>query len=191
METNNIDNELELEDFGIDVKKDILSILNDCPTLVRLGEKEYMVKNMRYYSLFRICQLAIKMKENEEIDDDNRIITAMCTDLDAMCEIVAIILCNHLFTSEGNKVNGFDEYKSRNDLIVDKMKMRVMESTFDVGQWAAIIIGALKSIDLSGFFLLRKSVSTLTDSLLMRKRKSAETASRFMEALSLQTQVTS
>ena len=191
METNNIDNELELEDFGIDVKKDILSILNDCPSLVRLGEKEYMIKNMRYYSLFRICQLAIKMKENEEIDDDNRIITAMCTDLDAMCEIVAIILCNHLFTSEGNKVNGFDEYKSRNDLIVDKMKMRVMESTFDVGQWAAIIIGALKSIDLSGFFLLKKSVSTLTDSLLMRKRKSAETASRFMEALSLQTQVTS
>lgn len=191
METNNIDNELELEDFGIDVKKDILSILNDCPSLVHLGEKEYMVKNMRYYSLFRICQLAIKMKENEKIDDDNKLATAMCTDLDAMCEIVAIILCNHLFTSDGNKVNGFDEYKSRNDIIVDKMKIRVMESTFDVGQWAAIIIGALKSIDLSGFFLLRKSVSSLTDSLLMRKKKSTETASQFMEALSLQTPQTS
>lgn len=181
----------ELKDFGLDVKKDIVSILNDCPSLVRLGEKEFAVKNMRYYSLFRICRLAITMKENEEMDDDNKLVTALCTDLDAMCEIVAIILCNHLFTSDGDKLNDFGEYMSRNDRLINKAKMFVMESTYDVGQWAAVILGAIKSIDLSGFFLLKKSVSTLTDSLLTRKKKSAETASQFMEALSLQMQATS
>jgi hypothetical protein len=80
---------------------------------------------------------------------------------------------------------------SRNDKMVAMMKAKVMNSTFDTNQWAAIILGAIKSIDLSGFFLLKKSVSTLTDSLLMRKKKSEETASQFMEALSLQTQATS
>ena len=79
----------------------------------------------------------------------------------------------------------------KNDRMIRQMKTKVMNSTFDANQWAAIILGAIQSIDLSAFFLLKKSVSTLTDSLLMRKRKSMETASQFMEALSLRTQQTS
>ena len=187
-ETNN--NESELHDFSIDVKRDILDIINDAPSLVKLGDKEYRVKDMRYYSLYRICRLVMEMKKADEtLDDDNKIIMALCTDLDAMCEIMAIILCNHLFTPDG--VDDDESAKSRNDKLISKMKMKVMNSTFEVNQWAAIILGAIQSIDLSGFFLLKKSVSTLTDSLLMRKKKSVETASQFMEALSLQTRPTS
>ena len=176
----------EMQDFPIDIKRNILDIISDCPSLVKLGDKEYTVKNMRYYSLYRICRLVMDMrKADESLDTDNKVIMALCTDLDAMCEIMAIVLCNHLFTPDG------DNTDERNDAYIRKMKMVVMNSTFDTNQWAAIIIGAIKSIDLSGFFLLKKSVSTLTDSLLMRKKKSEETASLFMEALSLQTQQTS
>lgn len=182
----------ELQDFPIDIKREMVDILNDCPSLVRLGNKEYRVENMRYYSLYRICRLVTDMyKADENLSDDNKIITALCTDLDAMCEIVGIILCNHLFTPEGNKVETFEDIQTKNDYYVSVMKARVMQSTFDPNQWAAIILGALKSIDLSGFFLLKKSVSTLTSSLLTRKKKSMEIASQFMEALSLQTQQTS
>lgn len=181
----------ELRDFPIDVKRDILDIINDTPSLVRLGNKEYRVQNMRYYSLYRICKLVTDMhKADESLDTDNKIITALCTDLDAMCEIVAIVLVNHLFTPDGAKVS-FKETMSRNDRYVGVMKAKVMNSTFDTNQWAAIILGAIKSIDLSGFFLLKKSVNMLTDSLLTRKKKSMETASQFMEALSLQMQPTS
>ena len=186
-------NEDGFNDFPIDVKKDIVATINDSPSLVKLGEKEYIVKNMRYYSVYRICKLALDMKQADEtLDDDNKLVTALCTDLDAMCEIMAIVLCNHLFTPEGIKsYDDVDSTMSRNDKLIKVMKSKVMNSTFDIGQWAAIIIGALKSIDLSGFFLLKKSASMLTDSLLMRKRKSMETASQFMEALSLRTQQTS
>ena len=161
------------------------------PASVTYNGKEYAVKNMRYYSLYRICNLAIKMKEEEDIKDDSKVLSALCTDLDAMCEIVAIILCNHLFTSDGNRLETFGEVKTRNAKMIDVMKARVMQSTFDTGQWAAIIIGAIKSIDLSGFFLLKKSVSVLTDSLMERKMKAVETASQFMEAQSLVTQAIS
>ena len=182
----------ELKDFTLEIKRDIVSIINDSPSLVRLGEKEYAVKDMRYYSLFRICRLVMNMKEADvSLDTDNKIITALCTDLDAMCEIVAIVLCNHMFTADGETFENADSLMTRNDKLVSKMKAKVMNSTFDTNQWAAIILGAIKSIDLSGFFLLRKSVNTLTDSLLMRKKKSEETASRFMEALSLRMQATS
>ena len=184
-EDNLQEEESELQDFPIDIKRDILDIINDTPSLVKLGDKEYRVQNMRYYSLYRICKLVMDMrKADETLDNDNAIITALCTDLDAMCEIMAIVLCNHLFTPEGNA----DE---RNDNLIKTMKMKVMNSTYDTNQWAAIILGAIQSIDLSGFFLLKKSVSTLTDSLMMRKKKSMEIASRFMEALSLQTPPTS
>lgn len=181
----------ELHDFSIEIKKDITDIILDSPTIVKLGDTEYTTKNMRYYSVYRIARLCMEMKEADAlmVDDDNKIVTALCTDLDAMCEIMAIILCNHYFTPDG--VQDEDEAKTRNEKWISRMKMKVMNSTFDTNQWAAIIIGAIKSIDLSAFFLLKKSVSMATDSLLMRKKKSAETASQFMEALSLQMPQTS
>ena len=183
----------EFNDFPIDIKRDIVDIINDTPSLVTLGDREYRVKNMRYYSLYRICRLVMDMRQaDQSLDDDNKVIMALCTDLDAMCEIMAIILCNHLFTPDKIKTyDDVDEVMSHNDKLVSVMKAKVMNSTFDTNQWAAIILGAIKSIDLSGFFLLRKSVSTLTDSLLTRKKKSEETASQFMEALSLRTPQTS
>ena len=178
--------DIELKDFPIDVKRDILDIINDTPSLVRLGDKEYRVQNMRYYSLYRICKLVTDMhKADKDLNTDAKIITALCTDLDAMCEIVAIILVNHLFTPDGAKIP-WESLRSKNDYYISVMKAKVMNSTFDTGQWASIILGAIKSIDLSGFFLLKKSVNMLTDSLLTRKKKSMETASQFMEALSLQ-----
>jgi len=193
MNENNTTTELQGQDFPIDVKRDIVDIINDTPSLVRLGDKDYVVKGMRFYSVFRICRLALDMKQADEtLDDDNKLVTALCTDLDAMCEIMAIILCNHLFTPEG--VKSYDDVEStmsRNDKLIQVMKMKVMNSTFEANQWAAIILGAIKSIDLSAFFLLKKSVSMATDSLLMRKKKSTEIASQFMEALSLQTHQTS
>ena len=116
-EDNLQEEESELQDFPIDIKRDILDIINDTPSLVKLGDKEYRVQNMRYYSLYRICKLVMDMrKADETLDDDNAIITALCTDLDAMCEIMAIVLCNHLFTPEGNA----DE---RNDNLIKTMKM--------------------------------------------------------------------
>ena len=182
-----------LQDFPIDIKRDIVNILNDTPSLVRLGDTEYRVKNMRYYSLYRICKLVMDMREGDkDLNDDNKVIMALCTDLDAMCEIMAIILCNHLFTPDD--LHGYEDVESvmsRNDKLIEVMKAKVMNSTFDTNQWAAIILGAIKSIDLGGFFLLRKSVSTLTDSLLTRKKKSEETALQFMEALSLRMPQTS
>lgn len=182
-----------LPEFSTEVKKDILDIINDSPSLVVLGEKEYRVKGMRYYSLYRISRLAMDMiQADETLDDDNKVITALCTDLDAMCEIMAIILCNHLFKPDDVKdYEDVEETKSRNDKMIEVMKMKVMNSTFDTNQWAAIILGAIKSIDLSGFFLLRKSVNTLTNSLLTRKKKSEEIASLFTEAQSLVTPATS
>ena len=181
----------ELQDFTLDAKRTMLDIINDSPTIVKVGEREYAVKNLRMYSFNKICALATKMKMSDaSIDEDNKILMALCTDLDAMCEIMAIILCNHLFTAKGENIE-FGDFESHNDKLISIMKTKIMESEFDINEWANIILSAIKSCDLAGFFLLKKSVSMVTDSHLMRKKKSAEIASQFTEALSLQTQPTS
>lgn len=181
----------EIQDFSLDVKRDIIDIINDSPSLVKLGDAEYRVKNMRYYSIYRISRLCLDMKREDSLmtDDDNHIVTALCTDLDAMCEIMAIILCNHRFTPEG--VNDEEEAEQRNERMISQMKMKIMNSTYEPNQWAAIILGAIKSVDLNAFFLLKKSVSMATDSLMKRKKNAEETVSQYMEALSLQTHPTS
>lgn len=182
---------MAMPDFPIDVKRDIVDILIDSPTIVHLGGKEYKVKNLRMYSISRIMKLCLDMKQADAlmVDDDNKIVTALCTDLDAMCEIMAIILCNHLFTADGAMTD--IEGKSRNEHYISVMKNKVLNSTYEPNEWSAIILGAIKSIDLYTFFLHKKLVSMATDSHLTRKKKSEETASRFMEALSLRTQPTS
>ena len=185
------DAKLKLEDFPIDIKRDIVDIINDTPSLVKLGDNEYTIKDMRYYSVFRICRLTLAMRDaDKDIDSDSKVLMALCTDFDAMCEIMAIVLCNHLFTPEGDNPT-WDSARTKNDYYISVMKAKVMNSTFEINQWAAIVLGAIKSIDLSAFFLLKKSVNTLSDSLLMRKKKSVETASQFMEAQSLRMQQTS
>ena len=185
------DAKLELEDFPIDIKRDIVDIINDTPSLVKLGDNEYTIKDMRYYSVFRICRLTLAMRDaDKDIDSDSKVLMALCTDFDAMCEIMAIVLCNHLFTPEGDNPT-WDSARTKNDYYISVMKAKVMNSTFEINQWAAIVLGAIKSIDLSAFFLLKKSVNTLSDSLLMRKKKSVETASQFMDAQSLRMQQTS
>ena len=181
------------EEFSLETQRDLVDIINDSPSLMKIGDKEYVVKNMRYYALYRICKLATEMKKaDESLDTGDKLIKALCVDLDAMCEMMAIVLCNHMFVPDDVKdYESAENAMSRNDKLVRMMKVKVMNSTFDQNQWAAIVIAAIKSIDLGGFFFLKKSVSTLTDSILMRKKKSVETASLFMEAQSLQTQVTS
>ena len=128
MKKNNkkeVEEEPLVKDFPIDIKRDIIDIINDTPSLVMLGDKEYKVKNMRYYSLYRICRLVMDMrKADEDLSDDNKVIMALCTDLDAMCEIMAIVLCNHLFTPDDlHNYDDVDEIMSRNDKLVQVMKI--------------------------------------------------------------------
>jgi hypothetical protein len=80
---------------------------------------------------------------------------------------------------------------SRNDKMISIMKAKIMNSPYKANEWSSIVIAAIKSVDFNAFFLIKKLVNTLTDSFLTRKKKSEETASQFMEALSLQTHQTS
>ena len=166
----------EEEEFNIpdELKKEIIDIMNDTPDLKKIGDKDYRVYNLRMYSLNRIIKLGLDLcKSDETVTDDSKMIFALCTDLDRGCEIMAIVLCNHLFKPENVDINNIDATETYNDLLIRYMKAKILNSTFDTNQWSAIILGAIKSIDLSQVFTLLVLVKQYTVSLT-KTRTTAE-----------------
>lgn len=160
------------DDVGFEIPEEIkgriIDIMNDCPDIRNIGDKEYRVHNLRMYSLNRIMKLAMSLfkEDPEKVPDDKRLIFAMCTDMDKGCEIVATILCNHLFKPENVDKDDVDSVYTYNDRLIRYMKAKVINSTLDGNQWASLILGAVASIDLSAVFttlvLVKQSMASLT-----------------------------
>ena len=179
----------EEKDFEIpdELKRKIIDIMNDCPDIKKLGDKEYRIYNLRMYSLNRILKLGLDLcKENPDtITDDRIMMYSLCTDLDKGCEIIAIILCNHLFVPENVKKDDIDSVYTYNDNLIRYVKAKVLNTTFDQDQWSYIILGALNSIDLSQVFTMLVLVKQYTVSLTSTRTKAEEQLQSWQEAKSV------
>ena len=181
--------EEEEKDFEIpdELKRKIIDIMNDCPDIKKLGDKEYKIYNLRMYSLNRILKLGLDLcKENQDtITDDRIMMYSLCTDLDKGCEIIAIILCNHLFTPENVNKDDIDSVYTYNDKLIKYVKAKVLNTTLDPDQWSYIILGALNSIDLSQVFTMLVLVKRYTVSLTSTRKKAEEQLQSWQEAKSV------
>lgn len=179
---------MEEEEFNIpdELKKEIIDIMNDSPDLKKIGDKDYRVYNIRMYSLNRILKLGLDLcKSDETITDDSKMMFALCTDLDRGCEIMAIILCNHLFRPENVDIKNIDATAEYNEILIKYMKTKILNSTFDTNQWSAIILGAIKSIDLSQLFTMLVLVKQYTVSLTKTRTIAEEQLQSWLEAKSV------
>lgn len=168
-----------------ELKREISEIMTDNPTLVKLGDKPYKVHRLRAYSYQRIFQLALKLQKEEDIKDDKSMMYALCTDLDVSSEIVAIILVNHLFSPDDiTDYASAIEVMSRNDKLIAFMKARILNSVFEPAQWAAIIIEAINSIDLSPVFTVLISGKALMVSQTNMRKTVAERLTLWRQAKS-------
>ena len=178
----------EDETFEIpnELKEEIINIMNDCPNIQKLGDKEYKVFNLRMYSLNRILKLGLNLcKDNpEDITDDRKMMFALCTDLDSGCEILAIILCNHLFSPDNVNKDDIDSVYTYNDNLIRYMKAKILNSTVEPNQWSSIILGAIKSIDLSSVFTMLVLVKQYTVSLTKTRTKAEEQLQYWQEVKS-------
>lgn len=173
-------------DLPLEFRKSINDILLDSPSIEQLGDKQFKVKKLRPYALHRIYDVGIRLMEKaEDVKDAQGLMFAMATDLSACAEIVAIVLCNHLF--DADDVKDYDsamDLMSRNDKLIEMMKVKVMLSSSDINQWSAIIINAFNSLQVSEVFQLRTSVKLFTDSATMIRKKVAEQSLLWQQARS-------
>jgi hypothetical protein len=185
--------EKEEEVFEIpdELKEEIINIMNDCPNIEKVGDKEYKVYNLRMYSLNRIMKLALNLcKDNpDDITDDRKMIFALCTDLDSGCEILSIILCNHLFTPDNVNKDDIDSVYTYNDKLIRYLKARILNSTVSPNQLAALILGAIKSIDLSQVFTMLVLVKQYMVSLTKTRTRAEEQLQSWQEVKSAMQQI--
>ena len=181
-------NEEEKEfEIPTELKKEIIDIMNDNPDVKMIGQKEYRVYNLRMYSINRILKLGLDLCQSnpKDIDDDKKMMFALCTDLDRGCEIIAIILCNHLFKPDNVSKDDIDAVFTYNDRLIRYVKAKVLNSTFDQNQWAALILGAIKSIDLSAVFTMLVLVNQYSVSLNKTRTQAEEQLESWREAQSV------
>lgn len=171
-------------EIPIEFRKKILDIINDCPDIKKVGDKNYRVYNLRMYSLNRILRLVLDLCKDkpDKISNDKEMMFAVCTDIDMGCEIMAIILCNHLFTPDNVNKDDIDSVYTHNDYLIKYVKAKILNSTFNSNQWAAIILGAIKSIDLNDFFSMLVLVKQFTVSLTKTRTKAEEQLQSWQEA---------
>lgn len=171
-------------EIPIEFRKKILDIINDCPDIKKVGDKNYRVYNLRMYSLNRILRLVLDLCKDkpDKISNDKEMMFAVCTDIDMGCEIMAIILCNHLFTPDNVNKDDIDSVYTHNDYLIKYIKAKILNSTFNTNQWAAIILGAIKSIDLNDFFSMLVLVKQFTVSLTKTRTKAEEQLQSWQEA---------
>lgn len=174
-------------DIPIELKKTIIDIMNDNPDIKKLGDKDYRVYNLRMYSLNRILKLGLELCEDnpENITDDKKMMFALCTDLDKACEIIAIILCNHLFTPDNVNKDDIDSVLTYNDKLIKYVKAKVLNSTFEQNQWVALVLGAIRSIDLSQVFTMLVLVKQYSVSLTKTRKTAEEQLLSWQEAQSV------
>lgn len=174
---NEKDNNLIIPD---EIKRDLLDIIADNPTLVKVGNSEYKVYNLRAYALNRIFKVAVNLRlEDKEIDNDKKLLYALSSDIEASSEILAICLVNHLFTPP-SEIKSFEEAvqtMDRNDKLIYFMKAKVLNEVIEPNAWATIILGCIQSIDLSTLFFCTQQVSHLLDSQMNKRKKVVEAVS--------------
>ncbi len=177
----------ELEDLKIpeEFKRQLSDILIDSPTIVDLGTKKMKIKGLRMYSIERMFKAAQRIKA---FDQEN-IMEAMSliySDIDVMCEIVAIILCNHLFDEDNCHFDSFEEMcqiESRNDKLIKMMQMKArLNVNNSITDYANIIVTAFTSFDAAELFQLASSVTLYLESLSMRLKRNTEMLSTVQQA---------
>jgi len=180
-------------ELPLEFKREIVDIMNDSPSIKKIGNKEYRIYKLRAYSLNRILKVSFKMmQDNKDITDDKMLLYAVCNDMEASAEIIAIILCNHLFNPDDivDYKSAF-EIDSKNDKIIKMMKLKIMYSTFNPTEWASLILSLIKDIDLSSFFMSLTLANHALASIVDVRKRTEETLLQWKQAQSLGTAPTS
>ncbi len=176
-------------DYGLplplEFQAQLSKILIDNPSLTKIGDHEFRVHGLRMYSLEKIHQVAHKLRafEGKDLMGGMKYI---CGNIDALCECVAIVLCNHLYDEEHINYDSYEEMMSlmsRNDKITEMVKNKVkLLSKGNINELASIVFSAFAEMEYSELFQFASSVMTYSESFSMRHQKNIEMLSTIRQA---------
>lgn len=182
-------NEKKEIDYGaalpLEFQQQLSKILTDSPSLIKISDTEFRVHSLRMYSIEKLHQVAQRIKAFEGNDIMNGL-QYICMNLDALCECVAIVLCNHLFDEEQCNYNSYEEMMdvlSRNDKITLMVKNKVkLLSKGNINELASIVYSSFTDLEYGELFQFASLVMNFSESASMRHQKNIEMLSTIRQA---------
>lgn len=145
-----------------EAKQRLVQIMADSPTLIKLGDNEWEIRDLRTYSRIKIAEVFNKI----EVTDGSveNIIIKEATNLKYSAEIVAIVLLNHTFTED----------LSDNEERIKKMTTKVLLETTNESEWIGIVLQAVNSLSPEVVFQISLLAKIISSSITTRKKKIVE-----------------
>lgn len=147
----------EQKDVPIASKKKMAAILADSFMEVTIGGEKRKIKPLRTYSKYKILEVMQGITHTES--DIVSVMREAATNLENAARIVAICLCNHLFTID-------DEH---NEEMIEKEMKNIMLNTNNESEWGDVIVKAIESLNIESVFQITALSDLMTKSLVGRK----------------------
>ena len=145
------------KDIPIGSKKKMAAILADSFMEVTIGGVKRKIKPLRTYSKYKILEVMQGITHTEE--DIVSVLREATTNIECAARIVAICLCNHLFTEDDEK----------NEELIEKETKNIMLSTNNEAEWGDVIVKAIESLNVETVFQITALADLMTKSLVGRK----------------------
>lgn len=142
--------------------KRLIDIMADSPTLVKLGENEWSIRDLRTYSRVKIAEVFTKIEITDETVQN--IILKEATNLKYSAEIIAIILLNHTFTED------IEDNEKR----IKQMTTKVLLETTDETEWIPIVLQAVNGLSVEVLFQISLLGKVIVSSITTRKKQIVE-----------------
>lgn len=151
---------------SIDSQAKLAMIMNDSPTIAKLGGTEWEIRCLRNGTQMLIAEEACKMvkKENATMGD---VIKEFAVNMSSVVRVIVLALLN-----DKERINS-EEYDRTYDML--------MWGDFKAKDWAQLLVEILGMLDVDFFFLNTRLIQTVRIQALERKMTIAEVKSSLQE----------
>ena len=137
----------------------LAQILNDSPTIVKLGSTEWKIRALKPGTQWMIAEEACNIIKKEKLSMGD-VIKEFSTNIPSVAKVITLALLN-----DKNKIHG-KEYQQVYD--------QLLWGDYDIKDWATLLVEILNLIDVDFFFASTNVIQTIRSQALTRKTQAAE-----------------
>ena len=148
---------MDKKEVPVNSRKKMTAILADSFMEITVAGEKRKIKPLRTYSKYKILEVIENIIHTES--DTLSILKEASGNIECAARIVAICLCNHLFTPD---------YEKNEEMIENETRNIMLNSAYE-NEWAEVIVKSFESLNIESVFQITALSDLMTKSLVGRK----------------------
>ena len=148
---------MDKKEVPVNSRKKMTAILADSFMEVTVAGEKRKIKPLRTYSKYKILEVIENIIHTES--DTLSILKEDSGNIECAARIVAICLCNHLFTPD---------YEKNEEMIENETRNIMLNSAYE-NEWAEVIVKSFESLNIESVFQITALSDLMTKPLVGRK----------------------